>query len=122
MLTDSWTPSNPNAKYPILEGSLDPFSHSVSSFYLESGSYVRMRALQIGFTPPAGFVRWIPAQRIYLQAENLFTITGYPGLDPSLPSANIYGASGDLRDQYMGVDRGNYPSNRTFTIGITTTF
>ena len=91
-------------------------------FYLESGSYVRMRALQIGFTPPAGFVRWIPAQRIYLQAENLFTITGYPGLDPSLPSANIYGASGDLRDQYMGVDRGNYPSNRTFTIGITTTF
>jgi len=122
VLTDSWTPSNPNAKYPILEGSLDPFSHSVSSFYLESGSYVRMRALQIGFTPPAGFVRWIPAQRIYLQAENLFTITGYPGLDPSLPSANIYGASGDLRDQYMGVDRGNYPSNRTFTIGITTTF
>ena len=122
VLTDSWTPSNPNAKYPILEGALDPFSHQISSFYLESGSYVRLLTLQIGFTPPPGCIRWIPAQRIYIQAENLFTITGYPGLDPSLPAANVFGPAGDIRDQYFGVDRGSYPSNRTITIGITTTF
>jgi hypothetical protein len=57
-----------------------------------------------------------------VQAENLFTITGYPGLDPALPAANVGGAAGDVRDQYRGIDRGSYPSNRTFSIGMVTTF
>jgi TonB-dependent starch-binding outer membrane protein SusC len=59
---------------------------------------------------------------VYVQAENLFTITGYDGLDVSLPAADIGGAAGDIRDQYRGVDRGSYPSSRTFSIGITTSF
>jgi len=71
--------------------------------------------------PPA-LVSWIPAARIYLQAENLFTITGYSGLDPSLPVADVTGAAGDVRDSYRGIDQGTYPSNRIITIGISTTF
>ena len=67
-------------------------------------------------------IRWVPAARVYLQAENLFTITGYSGLDPSLPAASVFGAAGDIRDQFRGVDQGSYPSNRTITIGISTTF
>jgi hypothetical protein len=59
---------------------------------------------------------------VYFQAENLFTITGYPGLDPSLPARSFSSASGDVRDQYRNVDVGTYPSNRTFTIGISTSF
>jgi len=57
-----------------------------------------------------------------VQAENLFTITGYSGLDPALPAWSTFGAAGDIRDQFRGVDEGSYPSNRTFTIGISTTF
>jgi hypothetical protein len=57
-----------------------------------------------------------------LQGENLFTITGYPGLDPSLPARDFTGAAGDVRDQYRNVDVGTYPSNRTITVGISTTF
>jgi TonB-linked SusC/RagA family outer membrane protein len=121
LLTDSWTPSNLNAKYPILDIA-DNFSHAISSFYIEDGSYVRLRNLQIGWAVPPGLIAWLPSGRIYLQAENLFTITGYPGLDPALPAANFFGPAGDLRDQYRGVDRGTYPSSRTFTVGINTTF
>jgi TonB-linked SusC/RagA family outer membrane protein len=121
LLTDSWTPQNPNAKYPRLDAS-DNFSNALSSFYIEDGSYVRLRSLQLGYTIPPAWIRWIPASRVYVQAENLFTITGYPGLDPALPAANIFGPAGDIRDQYRGVDRGTYPSNRTIIFGITTSF
>ena len=112
--------TNPNAKYPRLDKN-DGFSNQFSSYYVESGTYVRLRNLQIGFTVPPGLIRWIPAARIYLQAENLFTLTGYSGIDPALPAANITGASGDIRDQYRGVDRGSYPSNRMISFGVSTT-
>jgi hypothetical protein len=64
---------------------------------------------------------------VYLQGDNLFTKTNYDGLDPALPAANAnvangLSASGDVRDQYRGVDRGSYPSNRIFSIGIVTSF
>ena len=71
---------------------------------------------------PGSLARWVSATRVYLQAENLFTITGYTGLDPSLPTGSAFGAAGDLRDQFRGVDRGVYPSSRTFSLGITTSF
>jgi len=114
------TVTNPNAKYPRIDQS-DTYSNQFSSYYIESGTYVRLRNLQIGFTVPPGMIRWIPAARIYLQAENLFTITGYSGIDPSLPAANITGTGGfDIRDQYRGIDRGSYPSNKLISVGIST--
>jgi TonB-linked SusC/RagA family outer membrane protein len=120
-LTDSWTPTHTNAKYPRIDQS-DVYSRQFSSYWVESGSYVRLRSLQVGYNLPPAFVRWIPAARVYVQAENLFTITGYSGNDPALPPPVVSGAAGDIRDQYRGVDQGTYPSNRTITIGITTTF
>jgi TonB-linked SusC/RagA family outer membrane protein len=113
--------TNPDAKYPRVDGS-DAFSRQFSSYWVEDGSYVRLRTLQVGYNLPPALIRWIPAARVYLQAENLFTITGYSGLDPALPAASAFGAAGDIRDQFRGVDQGTYPSNRTITIGISTTF
>jgi hypothetical protein len=121
LLTNSWTPSNPNAKYPILDQS-DNFSHQLSSFYVKDGSYTRLRNLQIGWNIPPRLNRWTQSTRIYLQGENLFTITKYDGLDPVLPPPSVTGAAGDVRDQYLGVDRGSYPSNRIFSIGLVTSF
>jgi hypothetical protein len=121
LLKNSWTPENPNAKYPRLDIN-DNYSHALSSYYVEDGSYLRMRNIQIGYEIPPSWLRWIQATRVYVQAENLFTITGYPGLDPSLPAANVFGPAGDIRDQYRGIDRGSYPSNRTFSIGVITNF
>jgi hypothetical protein len=124
LLANSWTPTNQNSKYPRLDVN-DTYSYALSSFYVEDGSYVRMRNLQIGYTIPET-ARWIGTSlsntRVYLQADNLFTITGYDGLDPTLPAANVNGPAGDIRDQFRGVDVGTYPSNRTFSIGLTTAF
>jgi TonB-linked SusC/RagA family outer membrane protein len=115
------TVTNPDAKYPRIDGS-DVFSRQWSSYWLESGTYVRLRTLQVGYNLPPALIRWIPAARVYLQAENLFTFTGYSGLDPSLPVPNSGGSTGDIRDEARGIDQGTYPSNRTITIGISTTF
>jgi len=113
---------NPGAKYPQLDQS-DTFSFALSDDYVQNGSYLRLRNFQVGYNVP---VEWLPGFRnmqVFLQAENLFTITGYDGLDPTLPAANIANAQGaDIRDQYRGVDRGSYPSNRTISIGINATF
>lgn len=121
LLTDSWTPENPNAKYPRLDVN-DVYSQQVSSYYIEDGSYIRLRNVQVAYDVPTSLARWLPATRVYVQGENLFTITDYPGLDPELPAISLFGAGGDIRDQYRGVDRGTYPSNRTFSVGIIANF
>jgi hypothetical protein len=120
LLTDSWTPERPNAKYPRLDQN-DTFSSALSSFYVEDGSYVRLRSVQLGYRIPARF-RYLSGARVYLQGENLFTLTGYDGLDPALPVRDVNVGGRDVRDQYRGVDTGVYPSNRTFTIGLSTSF
>ena len=124
LLANSWTPTNLDAKYPRLDVS-DVYSYALSSYYVEDGSYVRMRSLQVGYTIPADarFIgRSLSGTRVYLQGENLFTITGYPGLDPALAVRNVTGSAGDIRDQFRGVDEGMYPTNRVFSIGLTTSF
>jgi TonB-linked SusC/RagA family outer membrane protein len=120
LLTDSWTPDKPNAKYPRLDQN-DTFSSALSSFYVEDGSYVRLRNVQLAYRVPARF-RYLQDARVYIQAENLFTITGYDGLDPALPVRDVTAGGRDVRDQYRGVDTGVYPSNRTFSFGISTSF
>ncbi len=120
LLANSWTPQNLNAKYPQLNVN-DIYSSAISSYYVKDGSYTRLRSIQLGYTLPAS-AGYLPGSRVYLQGENLFTKTNYEGLDPALPAGNNTGAAGDVRDQYMGVDRGSYPSNRVISIGIVTSF
>jgi len=121
LLANSWRPDNLNAKYPILDQN-DTYSKTLSSYYVEDGSYVRLRSVQFGYTLPRSMISWASGTRVYVQAENLMTFTGYSGLDPSLPAANVTGSAGDIRDQYRGIDRGIYPSSRVFSVGITTSF
>jgi hypothetical protein len=81
--------------------------------------------MQLGYTIPAGtpyLGRALTGTRVYFQGDNLFTITGYDGLDPALPAHSATGPAGDIRDQYRGIDQGTYPSNRVFSIGLSTTF
>jgi len=124
LLANSWTPTHMNAKYPRLDVS-DIYSSDVSSFYVEDGSYTRLRSVQLGWTVPEGMAylsRSLAGTRFYLQGDNLLTLTHYQGLDPALPTGNVYGPAGDIRDQARGIDQGTYPTNRVFSIGATTTF
>jgi len=109
--------TNPNAKYPALDVT-DAFSTAPSSFYVEDGSYVRLRSLQIGYTVPNGRFGGFNNIRVYLRGENLFTMTEYSGLDPSLPALDANRAGMDVRDQARGIDRGVYPTNKTLTLGF----
>ncbi|MDH3651405.1 MAG: hypothetical protein OEQ53_17110, partial [Saprospiraceae bacterium] len=119
VVTDSWTPSNPNAKYPINDLN-DIFSISPNTFYVEDASYLRAKNVQVGYTFPQTTVGTVFSNlRIYLQAQNLFTITDYSGLDPSPSNFGQSGLNGDL---WNGFDLGNYPTERRFMFGVNATF
>ena len=75
LLANSWTPQNPNAKYPRIDNS-DSYSWQLSSYYVKDGSYTRLRNMQIGYTLP-GSARYLPGSRVYVQGDNLFTKTNY---------------------------------------------
>jgi hypothetical protein len=83
-----------------------------SDRWLESGSYLRLKNIQLGYTLPAGVlgnVKWIGSLRVYLTGQNVFTITPYTGLDPETVGSGFFA---------RGVDDGSYPNLRTFTGGI----
>src|SRR4030095_16357126 len=105
-----------------------------SDVYAEDGGYLRLRNVQIGYSLPSHLLSKYAVTRIrlYVSAQNLFTITGYSGLDPEigLPQqydpAKRYGPAGstDLRRSVgsSGVDVGNYPSSKFYTFGLKLTF
>ena len=83
-----------------------------SSFYVENGSYLRLQNMQIGYTLPSHICqksKLFSSCRFYVSGQNIFTLTGYSGLDPEL------GINNPLD---MGVDTTRYPSSRTFTFGV----
>lgn len=114
MLNDSWTPENPDAVLPILDAN-DSRSQQPSSYFVEDGSYFRMKNLTLGYTLPSGVLSKIgfESARIYLQAQNLFTITKYSGIDPEVTSV---GSSPGTT--VLGVDQGNYPNSKMYQVGI----
>lgn len=112
---DYWTPENQDASHPRLIWT-DPNrnSRSESDRYLESGSYFRLRNLQVGYTfPNIWFHGLIQKARVYFNAENLFTITSYSGYTPDANASDVYS---------RGFDEFIYPSNRTFMLGLNVTF
>jgi TonB-dependent starch-binding outer membrane protein SusC len=102
---------------------VDRSSANASNFYIQDGSYLRMTNLQLGYTIPnniltkAGFSK----ARVYVQGQNLLTLTNYFGADPAISNANI-GAGGNINDGGMGLDNGNYPSNKIINLGLTLEF
>jgi len=118
-LSDSWTPEKPNAKLPQLNIDNSNAADQASSYYIEDGSYLRAKTLTLGYNVPGNVLSKIGGSaraRIYIQAQNLFTITGYSGIDPVLSNVNI--GDGNANDQYLGTDLGNYPTSRIFSIGL----
>ena len=104
-----------NAKAPIQE--LDSYFSTngvANSYFVENGSYLRAKNTVLGYTFSAAGLKKIGIQklRVYVSAANLFTITGYSGLDPELP-----GTPGQASTDF-GVDEGTYPSSRTFLLGV----
>jgi len=110
-----WTAVNPNAKYPIAENdSWFSTNGVINDFYMEDGSYVRVKQLSIGYTiDPSTLKRYgIDKARIYVQGANLFTFTKYSGLDPEVAGSSVS----------FGVDYGVYPPSKQINVGVSLTF
>jgi TonB-linked SusC/RagA family outer membrane protein len=102
-----WSSSNLDGNIPDPYGS--SLNMSTSSRFVESGAYLRLKNVQIGYSLPARLIETanISRCRIYLTASNLLTFTGYTGYDPEVGE---------------NVDYGNYPQSRTVSLGFNLDF
>lgn len=114
-LLNYWTPENTNTNIPRLTDADVNDNDRISDRYVESGSYLRLRNAQLGYTLPSSIAKKMKMQnvRFYISGQNLFTISNYSGLDVEV------GQSSSLS---RGVDYGIYPQAITFTGGVNITF
>lgn len=112
-ILNAWSETNTGSNIPAL--SLTDIQETrFSSYYVENGSYMKMKYLKLSYQLPSNIIRKIGATSldVYGQVENVFTITKYTGLDPELLPGE-YGAR---------IDNGAYPRPRTFTLGLNLQF
>lgn len=109
--------ANANAKYPL------PYCENgiVSTLAIEDGSYLRLGTLTFGYSVPKSALKKFGCTklRIYGSVYNLFTLTGYSGLDPEVSSNTSQGGSAYPT---VGLDWGSYPRSRSFVVGINMSF
>lgn len=89
---------------------------TVSTWFIEDGSYLRLKNIQLGYTFPKKWMSkaHISKCRVYVSGQNLLTFTKYEGFDPEFCSASS--------NTSFGIDMGNYPQNKTFLCGIQVEF
>ena len=131
---DSWTPSNTDTSIPRASIADPAGNKAPSSFFVEDGSYFRLKNLDIAYTfkDALSGIDWIQDLRLSLNIQNVFVITGYSGYDPDVASTNGGRANRNtgvpgLRPAVnpllgRGLDARAYPNARTFMFGIQATF
>ncbi|WP_303317859.1 TonB-dependent receptor [Flavivirga abyssicola] len=112
--------TNAYARALIDDGDIQ--NNRASSYFVEDGSYLRLRNLNIGYTLPSKIVEKLRLDtfRIYTSIQNVFTITNYSGSDPEIgQNADINGNSNVTT---RGIDAGAYPVSSTVTLGFNLKF
>jgi TonB-linked SusC/RagA family outer membrane protein len=112
---DRWTGEGTSNTVPRYTWVDTNNNNRISDLYIEDGSFLRLKNIQIGYTIPRSVLNRIKANtwRIYVSAENLFTLTNYSGADPEIGAMSSFD---------IGIDRGIYPQSRTFRLGTSITF
>lgn len=120
ILYDSWKKSGDVAKLPRLNSS-DATSQQISSYFIEDGSYMRLKNMQLTYNVPASLGKRVGLTnaQIYVQGQNMFTLTKYTGLDPDI---NLRSSGTDNQDIHMGIDEGAYPVAKSYLLGVKLTF
>ncbi|BDD05305.1 SusC/RagA family TonB-linked outer membrane protein [Aureibacter tunicatorum] len=108
---NAWSPENPDSDIPRLQ-TKDPNNNfgTNSDWYLEDGSYLRLKNLTFGYTLPERIVGKVGLSklRVYFTGNNLLTFTKYSGIDPEIGG--------------NGMDQGKYPVSRVYTFGLNLSF
>lgn len=114
-ILDRWTGEGTSNKVPRFTWIDVNLNNRVSDLYIEDGSFIRLKNVQVGYTFPQTILTRVGATtfRIYISAENLLTLTKYTGADPEIGAISSFD---------IGIDRGIYPQARTYRIGTTITF
>jgi TonB-linked SusC/RagA family outer membrane protein len=106
-LLDAWSENNPTSDIPAIALTDENNEKRFSSYYVEPGSYLKLRNLQIGYTLPVGALRVMPLQKVrfYVSGQNLMTLKSkdFTGLDPENPNLA-------------------YPVSTTCTVGLNIAF
>lgn len=111
--SDHWSSANPDSDMPrIGANGMSVYSSRV----VEDGSFLRLKNFTVGYTLPRRVLRKLhfDTMRVYLSADNLFTITGYSGPDPEVSTRNSV--------LTPGFDWSAYPRSRSLTAGLSFTF
>ncbi|MBU2950831.1 TonB-dependent receptor [Tamlana agarivorans] len=109
-----WSPQNSNSGVPTFrENAFDNSIRARSDYFLEDGTYLRIRNISLGYTIPMVDTSILKKARLYFTAMNPFTFTDYNGYDPEVGGDGIF---------TRGVDRGNYPVSRRFIVGVQLNF
>ena len=119
---NAWNPeTNPNGTLPLwVSGDTAPETTLSHSGYIQDGSFLRMQTLTLGYSLPKSVVSKLNLSRIrvYAQLANVFTLTGYEGLDPEVRSNN-----GDSSNDMMkGIDYGSYGMPKQYLVGLNVEF
>ena len=119
--TNSWQGQGTSNQFPRLSWNGATNNKMPSTRFLESGSYMRVKNVQLGYNLPSGLLSklTISQTRVFASVQNLLTFTNYTGLDPEQ-----YTSNNSLGDgvRAVGIDWGTYPSARTYTVGINVNF
>lgn len=109
-------PKNLDATVPDLDPNDRARNFRASDFFVKDGSYVRLKELRLTYTFPKELIsKWRMSNlALSLSAYNLLTFTAYDGFDPEV--GKVVGT--ESNNLSMGVDHGNYPQARSFTIGL----
>ena len=116
-MLNAWSPENPSSMIPSPYRGRPNIEMQASSYYVQNGSFFKMKNLQIGYNfPMRGTLKnAISNLRAYVSATNLFVITDYSGMDPEVSQiSSTYSAP--------GVDIGVVPMSRQFIFGVNVTF
>jgi TonB-linked SusC/RagA family outer membrane protein len=117
--------TNPGATVPAASFAQAMGSSTISSYYVENGSFLKCRVASIGYTIDPGLIKKVGIDKIhiYFQATNLFMITKYTGLDPELVPSLSNNGTGTNASAAFGIDYGAYPNNqKQYIFGANITF
>lgn len=119
--TESWNGEGSSNEFPRLSWNAATNNKRPSTRFLEDGSYLRLKNVQIGYTLNSKMLERlkISSLRLYASGQNLLTFTKYTGLDPEMYTNNNSMGDGV---RAVGIDWGTYPSARTYTLGLNVNF
>jgi hypothetical protein len=109
--------SNSEAVLPQINDNQPGTELEPNTYYVEDGTYLRLSQLTLGYNLPS--TKTYERFRVYIQGNNILTMSKYTGLDPMVSTPDANGSGGDLR---TGVDVGQYPVVKSFMLGVNVTF